>query len=163
MRKRKELLYLAVGILLGIAATLFAGILYLRSNLIQEYEIGTADFKTVAAEVPSAARFVKGWTATSAGCNLPQTPDGLPLQSFRFCNPDYARELIQHESERKISAILPCGIAFYRKSDGKVYASKLNMPLLGVLLGGTPSVLFPRYIEPDQRAILTKIAEKSVK
>ncbi len=163
MSKYKELLYLGTGVLLGIAATLLAAILYLRANLIKEYELGTADFKTVAASVPQTAKSVNGWTANSDGCNLPQTPDGLPLQSFRFCNPEYARELIQDESERKISAILPCGIAFYRKSNGKIYASKLNMPLIGILIGGTPSVVFSRYIEPDQQVILTKIAEKTVK
>ena len=70
-----------------------------------------------------------------------------------------ARELLENETERRIAAILPCGIAFWRGSDGMVYASKLNMPLLGRLLGGTPAFVFPRRIEPDQREILRKIAK----
>lgn len=163
MRKRKEILFLVLGILLGTAGTLAGGILWLRMSLIREFELGSPDFQTAMRAVPGSAKEIGGWTASSAGCALPQTPDGLPLLSFRFCNPDYARELIRNESERKIAAILPCGIAFYRKSDGKVYASKLNLPLVGLLLGGTPSRLFSRRIEPDQRAILMKIAEKSEK
>lgn len=163
MRKRKEFLYLTLGVLLGAAVTLSAGLLWLRSSLIREFELGSPDFQTAMRSVPEAAKEIGGWTASSAGCALPRTPDGLPLQSFRFCNPDYARELIRDESERKIAAILPCGIAFYRKNDGKLYASKLNLPLIGLLLGGTPSLLFSRRIEPDQRAILMKIAEKSEK
>ncbi|HBJ96203.1 MAG TPA: hypothetical protein DDZ11_07150 [Lentisphaeria bacterium] len=160
MFKRKELLCLALGVLLGVAVTLLAGVLYLRANLIQEIPLGHGSFEALAAGVPGAAKSVDGWSATSAGCNLPRTPDGLPLQSFRFCNPDYARELLENETERRIAAILPCGIAFWRGSDGMVYASKLNMPLLGRLLGGTPAFVFPRRIEPDQREILRKIAKK---
>ncbi len=163
MKNGKELLCLGVGILIGIAATLLAGILYLRGGLIQEYELGSADFGTVAANVPAAARTLEGWSATSAGCALPRPSDGSQLQTFRFCNPNYAGELIRNESERKIAAILPCGIAFYTKSDGKIYAAKLNLPLMGRLLGGTASLLFPRNLEPDQRAILERIVEKSAK
>ena len=67
------------------------------------------------------------------------------------------------QRERKIAAILPCGIAFYTKSDGQVYASKLNLPLLGRILGGNAALLFPRNIEPDQLVILERAAKKTSK
>ena len=163
MKNGKEILCLVLGILLGIAGTVFGGILYLRTHLIREYSLGTMEFSRLAAEIPSAARSVEGWSATAAGCALPRPADGSPLQSFRFCNPNYAGELIRNESERKIAAILPCGIAFYTKSDGQVYASKLNLPLLGRILGGNAALLFPRNIEPDQLVILERAAKKTSK
>ena len=104
MKKGKEILCLALGILLGIAGTVFGGILYLRTHLIREYSLGSMEFSRFAAEIPSAARSVEGWSATAAGCALPRPADGSPLQSFRFCNPNYAGELIRKESERKIAA-----------------------------------------------------------
>ena len=103
MKNGKEILCLTLGILLGIAGTVFGGILYLRTQLIREYPLGAMEFSRLAAEIPSAARSVEGWSATAAGCALPRPADGSPLQSFRFCNPNYAGELIRNERGGKIT------------------------------------------------------------
>ena len=49
MFKRKELLCLAFGVLLGFAVALIAGVLYLRANLIQEIPLGHGSFEALAA------------------------------------------------------------------------------------------------------------------
>ena len=61
MFKRKELLSLAFGVLLGFAVALIAGVLYLRANLIQEIPLGHGSFEALAAGVPRAAKSVDGW------------------------------------------------------------------------------------------------------
>ena len=154
--KNQTLLY-CVGVLWGIAVPLVAGINLLRSNLIVEKEIpGT--FGAVTANVPAAVKSVDGWTVTREQCQLPKTANGNPVLVFKLCNADYAKEMLDSGKSRKIAAAIPCSLAFYTKENGKLYAAKWNMPLVGRLLGGIHGFLFPGRIAEDLRIMMERIS-----
>lgn len=159
--RSKQILFFLIGMLWGAVLVLIAGVLYLRYNLITEQALpGT--FEEITEKIPSAVESAEGWNVTKEQCQLPQSADGQPVAVYKFCNPDYAKELLTDEDSRKIAAALPCGIAFYRKKDGRVYMSKWNMPLIGRLLGGMPAWLFPGRIAEDQSIIMMRISAKKV-
>lgn len=158
---RKQILFFCAGLLWGVALTFLGGILYLRSHLILEMQ-APADFEWIVNRVPSAVTSVDGWTVTREQCQLPKTLDGHPLAVFKLCNGDYAREMLEAEPSRKMASALPCSLAVYRKKDGKTYLAKVNMPLIGRLLGGIPGTLFPGRISEDQSVIMARICSKEV-
>lgn len=161
MKNKKQILIFCVGLLWGIALTFLCGILYLRSNLIIE-TAAPEDFEQIVQKVPSAVKSVEGWTVTREQCQLPKTLDGEPLTVFKLCNGDYAEEMLGAEASRKVASAIPCSLAVYRKKNGKTYLAKMNMALIGRLLGGIPGELFPGRISEDQRTIMARIYTKQV-
>ena len=150
---RKVFLWFLCGVLWGIALTFIAGVLYLRHNLIQEIPLAE-DFSHTADKVgPIAQKY--GWRVSYNDCGLPRLVDNQPVEVYRFCKSRYAYELLQNEDDRKIACILPCAMSVYQKSDGVTYLSKLNMPLITQLLGGSSIGIFNEKISPEQRAIMS--------
>ena len=136
------------------AALMFIGIvLYLRHNLIQEIPM-EKDFVQIADMIgPVALKY--GWQVSCNQCGMPRVINNQPVEVYRMCKTPYAQDLLSEENDRKISCILPCSIAIYRKSDGITYISKLNMPLVTQLLGGTSVGIFYEKIAPEQNAIMS--------
>lgn len=60
-----------------------------------------------------------------------------PNQVIGMCEPKAAADILVHDELKKISVMMPCKIAFYKKSDGKTYISIMNMGILGTLFGDT--------------------------
>jgi hypothetical protein len=155
---KKNLLWFLCGILWGITLTFIAGVYYLRHNLIQEIPI-EGSFSGAANKVgPVAQKY--GWQVSYNDCGLPRLIDNQPMEVYRFCKSGYAYELLQDENDRKIACMLPCAISIYQKSDGVTYLSKLNMPLITQLLGGSSIGIFSEKISPEQRAIMSHFPEK---
>lgn len=160
-RRFRDILLFAAGMLWGLALAVTAGILYLRYNLITEQAMpGT--FEKITEGIPAAVRSAEGWNVTKEQCLIPKSADGEPLLVYKLCNPDHAKELLADEETRRIAAAIPCAVAFYRKKDGRVYAAKWNMTLIGRLIGGTPAWLFPGRIAEEQRIIMGRISAKGV-
>ena len=155
---KKNFLWFLCGILWGITLTFIAGVCYLRHNLIQEIPLED-NFAQAANKVgPTAQKY--GWQVSYNDCGLPRLVEDHPVEVYRFCKSRYAYELLQNEEDRKIACILPCSISIYRKSDGVTYLSKLNMPLITQLLGGSSILIFQEKISPEQRAIMSHFAVK---
>lgn len=55
---------------------------------------------------------------------------------LKMCAPEPAAKLLVQDKYKKLTALMPCTIAVYEKSDGKVYISLLNMQIMGKMYGG---------------------------
>lgn len=55
---------------------------------------------------------------------------------FSMCEPWEAVKLLKHDKYKKFFAMMPCSFAVYKKSDGKVYASALNIQMMGQMYKG---------------------------
>jgi uncharacterized protein (DUF302 family) len=64
-----------------------------------------------------------------------------PVKVFSICKPDIAVRLLNNDNDRHISAMMPCRIAIYKKSNGKTYISRMNAGLFAKLLGGKASAV----------------------
>jgi len=55
---------------------------------------------------------------------------------IEMCEPYAAVKLLVHDKYKKFLAMMPCSVAVYEKSDGKVYISMMNMRSLSKLFPG---------------------------
>lgn len=59
---------------------------------------------------------------------------------FSMCEPWEAVKLLKHDKYKKFFAMMPCSFAVYEKSDGKVYASFMNIQMLGQMYKGEKEI-----------------------
>jgi len=55
---------------------------------------------------------------------------------FSMCEPWEAVKLLKYDQYKKFFAMMPCSFAVYEKSDGKVYASAMNIQMMGQMYKG---------------------------
>ncbi|MGQ7870864.1 DUF302 domain-containing protein [Sunxiuqinia sp. sy24] len=58
-----------------------------------------------------------------------------PVTVFSICKPDIAVRILSSDTDRQLSAMMPCRVAVFEKSDGKTYIARMNAALLSKLLG----------------------------
>lgn len=73
--------------------------------------------------------------------NLQKTMDKhginvLPVKVFSICKPDHSGRILEKDSERIISSMMPCRISVYEKHDGKTYISRMNPSIIASGFGG---------------------------
>lgn len=59
---------------------------------------------------------------------------------FSMCEPFEAVKLLKHDKYKKFLSMMPCSFAVYEKSDGKVYASVMNIQMMGQLYKGEKEI-----------------------
>lgn len=59
---------------------------------------------------------------------------------FSMCEPFEAVKLLKHDKYKKFLAMMPCSFAVYEKSDGKVYASAMNIQMMGQMYKGEKEI-----------------------
>jgi len=59
-----------------------------------------------------------------------------PNSVLKMCEPNAAVELLIQDRYKMLTAMMPCTIAVYEKSDGKTYVSMMNLDLMGMMYGG---------------------------
>ncbi len=55
---------------------------------------------------------------------------------IELCEPHAAVDLLIHDKYKKFLAMMPCSIAVYEKSDGKVYVSLMNLRMFSQAFEG---------------------------
>lgn len=147
-----------VGFLWGIVITFIVGILYLRNSLVYETQCTSGFDKTVSG-ISERVKEMKGWTVKTVPCALPLTSDKCKMRVFKLCNAEYAGQMLNNPHDRRVSAVIPCTFAVYEKPDGGTYLARMNVGLLGFILGGEPGRIFPSKIALEQKNMLKGIAE----
>jgi len=59
-----------------------------------------------------------------------------PNRVLKMCEPNAAVELLLKDEYKMLTAMMPCTIAVYVKTDGKTYVSMMNLDLMGKMYGG---------------------------
>lgn len=59
-----------------------------------------------------------------------------PVKVYSLCKPNIASSVLGESTTQHLSAIMPCRISVYEKSNGKTYISRMNAVLIARLLGG---------------------------
>jgi len=62
--------------------------------------------------------------------------DVLPIKVFSLCKPHHSGRILEKDSERIISSMMPCRISVYEKHDGKTYISRMNSSIIASGFGG---------------------------
>ena len=155
-RTVKFALTFAAGALVALSAVVAAA----PRMLIEEHQSAFAIDETV--ERLSDAAKAEGWTVAGVRKldeNIAKNggPRLRPVRIVELCQPHYAGALLEEDENGRLSAMMPCTISVYEKSDGRAYVAAFNVSLLGPLLGGKAANVFEKSVAPDQEAILRSV------
>ena len=73
---------------------------------------------------------------------------------IKMCEPQAAAELLVKDEYKILTAMMPCTIAVYEKSDGKTYISLMNLDLMGAMYGGDVAEM-AKELGPQMDAMVT--------
>ncbi len=59
-----------------------------------------------------------------------------PNRVLKMCEPFAAAKLLLKDEYKMLTAMMPCTIAVYQKSDGKTYIAMMNLEVMGEMYGG---------------------------
>ena len=60
----------------------------------------------------------------------------LAIKVLSICHPKHSGRILEKDSERIVSSMMPCRISVYEKSDGKTYVSRMNPLIIASSFGG---------------------------
>ena len=78
-------------------------------------------------------------------------PDPGRIQVLKLCKPEYASSLLQNDDTKFVGAMMPCSVAVYEKSDGKVYVASMNMGLMSKMFSGVVGETLGKVAADDYR------------
>lgn len=77
--------------------------------------------------------------------------NSLPVLMIEACSTQYSKPILNEDSVRFLSILMPCKISVYKKNDGKTYIGTMNAGLMGKMFG------------PLVGEIMGKVAEDQIK
>jgi uncharacterized protein (DUF302 family) len=129
---KKMLTGLILGGFIGLAIA-FAAVYFSAPSMMFKENKSTHDFETTIAELEKSVE-AHGWKIPHVN-DLQATmkkfgKEVRQVKVYEICQPDHAYKILSQDDERIVSALMPCRIAVYEKSDGTVYLSVLNAGLM---------------------------------
>lgn len=61
--------------------------------------------------------------------------NALPVLMVEACSTKYSKPILNEDSVRYLSILMPCKISVYKKNDGKTYIGTMNAGLMGKMFG----------------------------
>jgi len=154
-----KILTLTVGIALGILVTLVAIRFVGPKNMITVSQ-SEYDFDTTVDMIKSGA-VEMGWkvpkvydlrkSLTDAG-----QADVSAVNVISLCQPEHAYSILSDDKTRNVSGMMPCRIAVYETSDGRVLISHMNVGLMSSVFGGKVADVMGS-VSDEQRQIMTRV------
>lgn len=128
-----------IGLVLGIVLTLVTMWNMAPGMMMLEDLVSTGDFDTTVATFEKSVKD-HGWSMPKV-YDLKKTMkkyghDVMNVKVFELCHPDHASKILYKDDERIVSSLMPCRIAIYEKSDGKVYTSRMASGLMASMMAG---------------------------
>lgn len=130
-----------VGAVIGAFVVGIAVVLVMRRSMVVP-ERSPRSFEDTCAAVEAAVEAADGWSfpmpaldmhAKLAAKNV--APDNLrKIRLYFVCAPAIARRVLSDSP--RMSAIMPCSWSVYEQSDGSVWVSKMNIPLMAKMFSG---------------------------
>ncbi|MBU0655794.1 MAG: DUF302 domain-containing protein [Gammaproteobacteria bacterium] len=62
--------------------------------------------------------------------------DMSKLSILSLCQPEYAYNILKNDSDKFVTAVMPCRMGVYETQNGKVMISGMNMGLMSKMFGG---------------------------
>lgn len=137
----KTLLYLVVGVVLGVSAACTFSMNEVPNLMIAEDESPLDQAATVAALQQAAKE--RGWkvpTVHHLHKSLAKMGHQVePVSVIALCQPEHAAKLLKDDAARVVTSMMPCRISVYRKADGEVMISRMNSGLMSRFFGAPVS------------------------
>ena len=134
-------LALAVGVVIGAAVVAMVVVLVMRHRMVVPAR-SPRSFDDTCAAIEAAVAAADGWSfpmpaldmhAKLAAKNV--APDNLTkIRLYFVCAPAIAGRVLGDSP--RMSAIMPCSWSVYEQTDGSVWVSKMNIPLMAKMFTG---------------------------
>ena len=144
-------------IVMGIAVwTLMPGMMI----TVHESKLGFEE--TVSAINESAIE--RGWTVPKiydiqASLKKAGQEDMTRVKILSICQPDHAYSILKDDTDKKVTAIMPCRIGVYETADGRVFISEMNIGLMSKMFGGTIAEVMGGVAE-EEKEMLSDIVQE---
>lgn len=79
------------------------------------------------------------------------------LSIISLCKPEYAYQILQHDADKRVSAIMPCRMGVYETQDGKVFVASMNMGLMSKMFGGNIAKVMADAAAEEVKIVATVI------
>lgn len=155
------------GIFAGVFAAGFilAAIMFwmlMPSMMIDIQESKLAFDETVSAIEESAAEH--GWAVPKiyniqASLQKAGYEDMTKVKILSICQPHHAYNVLKNDSDKKVTAIMPCRISVYEDQNGKVFIAGMNIGLMSKMFGGNIAKVMGGVAE-EEHEILKKVLLK---
>jgi uncharacterized protein (DUF302 family) len=80
--------------------------------------------------------------------------NSLPVLMVEACSTKYSKPILNEDSVRFLSILMPCKISVYKKNDGKVYIGTMNAGLMGKMFGPLVGDVMGKVAEDQQRFLV---------
>lgn len=131
-----KILFFVAGTFTGFLLVIVLGFTLVPKNMFVVQESKYAFNETVEEIMRSAGE--NNWTVPHVyDLQATMKKNGFevkPVKVFSLCKPEHAYQILSDESERFVSALMPCRVAVYEKN-GKTWVSMMNPGLFSELLG----------------------------
>ncbi len=138
-----------VAFLVGVATTTIVAFLMFPNMMIKEIQ-SPLPFEETLTQIEANAKEL-GWKVPNKWkanfqANFKKVVgfDIGPSKALKMCEPQAAVDILKHDRYKRLSVMMPCGVAVYMKNDGKTYISVMNMRLLGFIYGGEVAAAIDR-------------------
>jgi len=81
------------------------------------------------------------------------------ISIFSICNAENVNNILQDDEDRKVTAIMPCRIAVYEKTDGSVWVASLNIGLMSKMFGGNIESVMSSVAEDEAKMLESVLAD----
>ena len=81
------------------------------------------------------------------------------ISIFSICNAGNVNNILQDDEDRKVTAIMPCRIAVYEKTDGSVWVASLNIGLMSKMFGGNIESVMSSVAEDEAKMLESVLAD----
>ena len=157
---KRSVLTLTTGLLVGMvgAAVLFWVLMPRLMLTVHDSRLGFDD--TVAAIQSSAE--AHGWKCPKV-YDVQKTINGVGHDLGRvtilsLCQPDHAFRILEEDSNKKVTAVMPCRMGVFETRDGRVRIAELNVGLMGRIFGGTIAKVMGQVAE-EEKMILASVVQ----
>ena len=151
-----KILTVIISLIAGVVLTAFVGLKMFPDMMLIEV-VSPYGFEDTLEKLKKKAKDL-GWKVPKKWPknfqkNLKRTTkiDVGPVTVLKMCEVDAAAGILIHDELKILSVFMPCSIAVYEKSDGKVYIGIMNMDMLGLVFGekvdGWAKKLAPQMME----------------
>jgi uncharacterized protein (DUF302 family) len=78
----------------------------------------------------------------------------LPVMMIEACSTRYSKPILNEDSVRYLSILMPCKVSVYKKNDGKVYIGTMNAGLMGKMFGPLVGEIMGKVAEDQQKFLI---------
>ncbi len=125
-------LFVGLIVMGGLMFLMAPGMMLLEDQSRYNFETSVERFKAAVVENDWKVVKIHDMQATLRGFGY----DILPVKIFELCSARHSVRILELDAERVVSALMPCRVAIYEKSNGRVYVSRMNSRLMAIPMGG---------------------------